>query len=284
MKPEFPIGIAGAGRVARAFGRLLAENGAAALVAARTPESARLAAGFIGGGARAASLPELAGCARVLVCVSDSALEPVAAQMAGAGGVFLHTCGARGAGALAGLGPAAAAGALHPLQTFPSLTAGSAPLKGIAFGVSGAPAALAWARELVAMAGGRALELEDSARPAYHAAAVMASNYLVTLLAAAEEAFCAAGLERAGALAALAPLVAASVENTLRAGPVEALTGPVRRGDAATVAAHLAALKARPDLAQLYLVCGRATLELARRGGLNPEAAAAVKAIFDNES
>jgi predicted short-subunit dehydrogenase-like oxidoreductase (DUF2520 family) len=280
-----PIGIAGAGRVARAFGRLLVENGEPlACIASRTPESAHAAAKFIGGGVRPVSYAELRGVSHALVCVSDSAIEGVAGQLAGAEGVFLHTCGAKGPEALRPIGPGAACGAIHPLQTFPELCGGSGPLTGIAFAVSGDAAAMEWAERFVALARGNALRIPDDARPLYHAAAVMASNYVVALLAAAEAALIAAGVDRGQALAALGPIVRASVENTLRQGPAAALTGPVQRGDAATVEAHLAALRRGPSgVGALYRACGLAALDLTKQRGLAPEAAQAIERALQTE-
>ena len=88
----------------------------------------------------------------------------------------------------------------------------------------------------------RPFELDDDDRAAYHAAASIASNFLVTLEAAAEEVAAAAGLEPAEARALLAPLVRTTVENWVELGPERALTGPVARGDDATVAAQRAAV------------------------------------------
>jgi predicted short-subunit dehydrogenase-like oxidoreductase (DUF2520 family) len=109
----------------------------------------------------------------------------------------------------------------------------------------------------------RPFELDDSRRAAYHAAASIASNFLVTLEAAAESMAGAAGIEDAREL--LAPLVRSTVENWAKLGPEQALTGPVARGDEETVAAQRAALAAaRPELLDLFDVLVARTRELAR--------------------
>ncbi len=116
--------------------------------------------------------------------------------------------------------------------------------------------------------GMRPFLLADEAKPLYHAASAFASNYLVTLTAVAVSLMERAGIERELALSALRPLQRRTVEVTGRPP-----TGPIARGDAATVAAHLAAIG--PDLEPLYRALGRATLPL-----VEPEAAAAVRSLL----
>jgi predicted short-subunit dehydrogenase-like oxidoreductase (DUF2520 family) len=109
-------------------------------------------------------------------------------------------------------------------------------------------------------------EIADEQRPAYHAAASIASNFLVALEAAAEEVAGAAGLEPEEARAALAPLVRTTVENWEQLGPRRALTGPVARGDDLTVAAQRAAVReAAPQLEALFDVMVELAQELAAR-------------------
>ena len=242
------LGIAGAGRVAQALGRLLRERGeTVAAVASRNRGHAREAATFIGGAEPVAfaELPSRAG--RILIAVPDDALGAVAALLAPAmcGGEAVHTSGARGPEALAALAArGVACAAMHPLQTICTPEQGVADLPGAAFLVSGDGAARAWAEEMAALLGGRCLSLSDSAKPLYHAAAVMASNYVTGLIDAAAALLGAAGVPESEALAALGPLVRASAANAVAFGPAAALTGPVERGDAATVALHWHALAA----------------------------------------
>lgn len=272
-----PIGIAGAGRVGPALGRLLRERGVpVAAVASRSAAHAAAGAAFVGGGAVAASYSELpAHASRILIAVPDDAIGGVAGALAMRRGAALHTCGARGPEALATLAAAGVScGALHPLQTVASPEEGVAALPGAAFAIDGDGAAGAWAEQIVALLGGLPLRIPAEWRPLYHAAAVMASNYLIALLAAAVMLVKEAGVEEAVALRALAPLARTSLENALRRGPAAALTGPIQRGDVETLRAHLAALADAPAaIASLYRAAGLAAVELARAGGL-PEAAA----------
>jgi predicted short-subunit dehydrogenase-like oxidoreductase (DUF2520 family) len=99
----------------------------------------------------------------------------------------------------------------------------------------------------------RVVQVADEDRAAYHAAASIASNYLVTLEAAAESMASAAGIEPAESRALLGPLVRSTVENWIALGPERALTGPVARGDDPTVAAQRAAVEdAHPELLALF--------------------------------
>ena len=125
------------------------------------------------------------------------------------------------------------------------------------------PRALALAQELAAGLGMRAVEIADRDRAAYHAAGSIASNFLVTLEAAAERIAATTGLERE----LLLPLVRASVENWGRLGAERALTGPVARGDEATIERQRAAIEERADdLLPLYDALVAATRALAGTG------------------
>jgi predicted short-subunit dehydrogenase-like oxidoreductase (DUF2520 family) len=272
------IGIAGGGRVGQALGRLLHENNQPVVcVACRTPERSRAAATFIGPNVAAVTYAELSDrVGRVLVCVPDAALDMVADGLLLHSGVALHTCGALGPEALRAMAArGVSCGAIHPLQTIAEPAAGARALRSVAFAVSGEGPALAWAEQIVHIAHGRVLRIDESLRPLYHAAAVMASNYMTAVMAAAEEMMTAAGVSPSVARDALAPLASTSLENVFRMGPVAALTGPIERGDTATVAAHLHAIAGlSPAVNGLYRAAGMQALAVARRKGLAEERAA----------
>lgn len=126
---------------------------------------------------------------------------------------------------------------VHPLAALPNAEVGAARLAGGAwFAVAGDP----MADEVVSALGGRAISVADEHRVAYHAAACIASNHLVALLGQAQRVAATAGVP----LDAYLDLVRATVENVAELGPADALTGPIARGDEATVARHLEALSA----------------------------------------
>ena len=200
----------------------------------------------------------------VVLCVPDSEIRSAAAAVAGAAPLVGHTSGATGLGALE---PArAAAFGIHPLQTF---AGGDPPERFLGAGcaVAGSTShALEAASAIAARVGMRPFPIHDHDRPAYHAAASIASNFLVTLQSAAEEAAAAAGIEPEDARALLAPLVRATVENWAVLGPERALTGPVARGDEATVAAQREALAvSAPHLLPLFDELAERTRALAGR-------------------
>jgi predicted short-subunit dehydrogenase-like oxidoreductase (DUF2520 family) len=186
----------------------------------------------------------------VLLCVPDTAI-PAAAAAVEPGPWVAHVSGAT---PLAALAPHARRFGVHPLQTF-TTARGPEQLDGAWAAVT---AETATAREaaswLARTLGLRPFELADSARTLYHAGAVFASNYLVTLQRAASLLFEAAGAPPE----ALEPLMRRTIENGFE------LTGPIDRGDWTTVKAHRAAIQAdRPELDHLYETLAGATLALA---------------------
>jgi predicted short-subunit dehydrogenase-like oxidoreductase (DUF2520 family) len=191
--------------------------------------------------------------ALVLLCVPDAEIAAAAAAVA-PGPLVGHCSGITGLDVLA---PHEALG-LHPLMT---VTDAAPVFTGAGAAVGGStPRAVAVAHALAAALGLTAIELSDADRPAYHAAASVASNFLVTLEAWAEALL-------PGERALLAPLVRATVENWAAQGPGGALTGPIARGDAATVARQRAAVAARtPERLGLWDELADATRELAGAG------------------
>lgn len=282
--PEEPcaLAIAGTGRVAKSLGALLHRGGFhIEVVAGRSIESAREAAGFIGSG-EAMTIAELARAVkRILIAVADDAVPDVALTLQNGGlrgGIVLHTAGAAGPDALHSLRQAGnAVGVLHPLQTIPNAVSGVEALRGASFAYAGDDAAVDWARAIVDAVGGKQLALAADHWDLYHAAAVFASNYQVTMMDAALELMEEAGLGRGEALDALGPLLRASTENILSAGPEQALTGPIRRGDCGTVKKHLSQLAhCLPETMGLYRAAGLRTVPLAERAGLPAKAARSI--------
>ena len=194
------------------------------------------------------------GADAVLLCVPDGEIAAAAAAVT-RGVPVGHCSGANGLAVLAGH----EAFAFHPLMTVPR--EGAPPFAGAGAAIAGStPRALAVARELAEHLGMRPMTVADEDRAAYHAAASIASNFLVTLEGAAERLAGTAGVARGQ----LAPLVRAAVEDWARLGAREALTGPIARGDEATVARQRAAVAERtPDLLPLFDTLADATRALA---------------------
>jgi predicted short-subunit dehydrogenase-like oxidoreductase (DUF2520 family) len=186
----------------------------------------------------------------VLLCVPDGAIASVAADVP-VGPWVAHVSGAT---PLAALEPHERRFSVHPLQTF-TRSRGAEQLDGAWAAVTAeTDEARATGRRLAETLGLRPFELADSARTLYHAGAVFGSNYIVTLQRAASLLFEAAGAPPE----ALEPLMRRTIENGFE------LTGPISRGDWATVAAHREAIAAsRPELDHLYETLAGATLALA---------------------
>ena len=189
----------------------------------------------------------------ILLCVGDAAIRDAAATIA-PGPLVGHCSGATGLEALGrheGF-------SLHPLLTV--ARGGRTSFMGVGCAVAGrTPRALATAHGLAEALGMRAVEVADADRVAYHAAASIASNFIVTLEGAAERLAATAGVDRA----LLAPLAGAAVDNWARLGAAGALTGPIARGDAAVVAAQRAAVAERtPDLLPTFDALADATRAL----------------------
>jgi predicted short-subunit dehydrogenase-like oxidoreductase (DUF2520 family) len=189
----------------------------------------------------------------VLLCVPDAEIASAALNIA-PGPVVGHCSGATGLDVLA----PHEAFSLHPLMT---VTAEGADFAGAGAAVAGStPRALALATELARALKMRPAAIAEEDRAAYHAAASIASNFLITLESAAERIGAGVGLERDQ----LVPLVRATVDNWARLGPERALTGPVARGDEATIARQRAAVnEAAPELLELFDALVSATRALA---------------------
>jgi predicted short-subunit dehydrogenase-like oxidoreductase (DUF2520 family) len=201
------------------------------------------------------------GADAVLLCVPDAEIGCAASKIT-PGRLIGHCSGATG---LTVLAPHEAF-SLHPLMT---VTAEGARFAGAGAAIAGStPRALALAAELAAALGMRAAAVSEADRPAYHAAASIASNFLVTLEAAAERIAATAGVDRE----LLVPLVRATVENWAALGGERALTGPVARRDEETVARQRAAVADRaPELLPVFDALVEATRSLARRRDREPQ-------------
>lgn len=180
------------------------------------------------------------GAELVIIATPDAAIDGVAetiAETLDPGTLVIHLAGSRGLDALTPVAiarPDVRLGALHPLQTLPDSRRGLERLSGSWAAVAGDPETFSLASEL----GLRAFEIADEHRALYHAAAVVAANHLVALIGQVERMANAAGAPAA----AFWPLMRASLYNAEQLGAAAALTGPVARGDFATVERHLAAL------------------------------------------
>ena len=286
--------VVGAGPVATALAGGLRLGGTPVLgLWSRRPAAARAAAATAGVAAFSPTPPDLLLEAEVLViAVRDDAVAEVATTLVGTGlvgerHVLLHCSGAHAAAeAFASVaGKVGGIGTLHPLRAIADPRAAMRSWKGTVFGVEGDARGRTAAAALAAVLGGTPLAIEGGAMAKYHAAAAIASNYVVAVLDAAVGLLREAGIDEQAALAALVPLASGAIANVGAKGLAEGLTGPIRRGDAGTVSRHLAALTTDPALSELYRVLGRRALGLARAAGAAaPEDLAAITALLGDAS
>lgn len=209
----------------------------------------------------------------VLLAVRDGALPELAARFATTGwlsprAVLLHVAGALGPEVLAAArSRCAGVGRAHPLLSFADARRPPS-LRGAHLLVDGDPVAVRRARTVGRSIGMVPRRWPDLDPALYHAAAALAANGTVALVAAATTLLESAGAPKQEVTRALAPLLRSVADNLERQGLPTALTGPVRRGDVSTVRRHLARLDAKwPDIAELYRACGRQQLVLARALG-----------------
>jgi predicted short-subunit dehydrogenase-like oxidoreductase (DUF2520 family) len=233
------VALIGPGRAGTTISLALMERGwTVVAVAGRAPDAASTSAAAACLASRPALVSDVArGAELVIVATPDRAIEQAvmtAEPSIEPGALVVHLAGSHGLevfDALVEKRTGVRVGALHPLQSFPSSTVGLERLHGAWAAIAGDPEVA----EIAALLGLRTFELGDSDRIRYHTAAVVASNHLVALLGQVERLAVSCGVP----FEAFAPLVLSSVQNAFSLGPSRALTGPVQRGDLATVEQHL---------------------------------------------
>lgn len=267
------LNIVGAGHVGRVLGRLFDASGAAQVqdVLTRSHPSAQAAVDFMEAGRALADVSTLRRADVWMLAVGDDQIEPACAQLAATGllrgAVVFHCSGARSSAALqSAVGAGALVASVHPVRSFADPAAVARDFSGTFCGVEGDAAALAQLAPLLAQIGARTVAIDAAAKTVYHAAAVFASNYLVTVLDAALRAYEAAGIPHEVARELARPLATETLANVLRLGPETALSGPIARGDLQTVARQQQAIDGwDPDTGVLYAALADATSLLAQR-------------------
>jgi predicted short-subunit dehydrogenase-like oxidoreductase (DUF2520 family) len=274
------IGVVGAGKVGAVLGSALRAAGHAVVAVSAVSAASRERADALLPGVPVLAVPLVVERAElVLLAVPDDALPELVAGLAStgawqAGQLVVHTSGRYGWRVL---DPVVAAGAIplavHPAMTFTGTTLDVSRLVDCCFGVTAPAAVLPIAQALVVEMGAEPVVVAEEARPLYHAALAHGANHLVTLVAQALDLLHAAQVEPAARV--LGPLLSASLDNALRRGD-DALTGPVARGDAGTVAAHLAAIAGSGvlDAPATYRALARTTADRALVSGRLRAAAA----------
>lgn len=237
------------------------------------------------------ALPEIIKTAdTVVVTVPDESIEKVA-SLAQAEGlysenqVWIHCSGQLTASALDPISNSVlGTGTMHPAFVFPPHQCTPIP-EGVFFAVGGNKSALEVILRHVALLKGKAVEISPDKRPAYHAAMVMASNYVATLMACSKSILSDCGVHSEDAEPLLLNLASSAISRAQNMGVGSSLSGPIRRGDVGAVEAHLKALDANKDVKKLYIAAGRGTVALAAaQPGYCPDTAETLLSLFDRES
>lgn len=273
-KRAYKFAIIGAGMVGTAIGFLLKKSGhtIAAVADLSTPHLQR-AKTYIGttGYRDSAEAASLGDC--ILISTPDDrileACTDLARRTSLEGKKVFHMSGA---GGLDLLEPAAKAGAaiasIHPLQSFSSIDGAIANIPGSYFGVTTGVGAKQISTALVRDLKGIPLFISPAQKPLYHAAACIASNYLVSLMSVVESIYMAIGIKEKDARRAYLPLVYGSLKNVENQGCARALTGPIARGDAGTIEKHIEAFTGNlSHHVPFYTELGKITVDLARQKG-----------------
>jgi predicted short-subunit dehydrogenase-like oxidoreductase (DUF2520 family) len=287
------IAIIGLGKVGTAVGYLLRTAGYTIVaVAGRSLENLRMGLRYTGGQVYTDNA-EAASCAEcVLITTSDDAIALVCEEISQKGALragkkVIHMSGAGGLDLLASARRAGAfVASIHPIQSFAHVEGAIKSIPGSTFGITADEEIKQWAEQMVRDIGGSPFQLADTDKALYHAAACLASNYLTTLMHTVEEIYQSLGMEREDALRAFWPLVRGTLENIETKGAVQALTGPISRGDAGTIEKHLSALRERlPGLLPLYCEMGIKTVDIGlKKKTLPPDKAEIIKTFLKGGS
>jgi predicted short-subunit dehydrogenase-like oxidoreductase (DUF2520 family) len=286
------IVLIGAGRLGTSLGRALAGKGhRIRALTCRRKESAAESRAIIGQGR---ALTDNGAAARlgtiIFLCLPDEELPRAVARLARRpvdwkGKTVFHTSGLLPARVLEPLRKKGAlVASLHPGQAFPTKRTRPSYFRGVTFGLEGDRKAIALAKGLVRRLGGRAVLIREEAKPLYHAAFSFAGNFTVVLLDAAVELLSRAGIPRARAVRMLMPILQGNLRSVKKLDTTKALTGPLVRGDAASVEAHLEALGRLPQYSKIYRGLSLSGLEMARRRGLAAKKIRALRNRLEGKS
>jgi len=280
------VGFIGAGTVGTALSRLLSNRGYPVVaVSSRSLSSAQKLAEAVSGCQVFNSNQDAADAAELIfITTPDDLIAPVASQIQWhPGQSVVHCSGAESTDILEpARKPGAKVGAFHPLQTFAGVKQAIENIPGSTFAVEAEEPLLSTLKDMATALDGCWIELKASDKVAYHAAAVMACNYLVTLVKLATDLWQTFSIPTDQATRALLPLIQGTLNNLDTIGTPNCLTGPIARGDTGTIKKHLDALqKVAPTLLSTYKELGRQTIPIAvAKGKISEQQVQELQAIL----
>lgn len=269
--------IIGAGKVGTAIGYKLINRGYSLQAFCTRNRTSLDQASYYLGNKGTLDVRQAAGDSGLLmICVPDHEISNVAQHIAVSdmtGKYVFHASGSLGNEALeAARSKGAFVGSIHPLQSFADVDSAIKDLKGTYFGVTASSEGLAMALKIVSDLDGFPIEIDNDNKPLYHAAACIASNYLVSLFAAAQKAVLKAGVGPDDSVKPIVKLMTSTLRNIEISGPHNALTGPISRGSLQTVKDHVEALQEVPGISAVYKMLGVETAKLSLEAGKIDEA------------
>ena len=289
---EIEFSIIGCGRLGVSLAVFLAREGfVPKAFVSRRVASAENAVSMVGAGRVCTGVSEAVREAPlVFITTPDGVIESVCDQVASAGEfstdhVVYHLSGALSSSILSSARKDGAhTGSIHPLQSFAPYEEGAlSPFKGINISIEGSELAVDLGKEIVNALGANFFIIPTEAKTLYHASAVVASNYLVTLEHFALSLLAQAGLDPERGYDILEPLILGTLKNIKAGGTIKALTGPVARGDETIIQRHLADIDGKmPEFTEIYKLLGRHTVDIARqRGEMDKATIQRIAALFD---
>jgi predicted short-subunit dehydrogenase-like oxidoreductase (DUF2520 family) len=288
MRPSFAI--VGCGRVGTALAKYLAEAGyIPAGLASKSLSSAKRVADLTGSVNFTDTAWEVTRKADIVfITTPDGAIKEACDSIAvkngfNSGSVVLHCSGAlTSTMLLTARNCGASIGSMHPLQSFASTEYSHNPFSGIVTSVEGDKKATDAASLVAAALGSGCVTIKTEAKILYHASAVVASNYLVTLLDLSLNLIRQAGVPADEAFRSLKPLIDGTLSNIEKLGVHDALTGPIARGDIQTIENHILEIGSEtPHLLPLYKILGLYTVEIAKgKGTLSDTVCGNLKKLF----
>ncbi|MEN6330384.1 MAG: Rossmann-like and DUF2520 domain-containing protein [Smithella sp.] len=273
-KNSYNFAIIGLGKVGTAIGHLLKKAGHKIIaVSDKSTAALNTALPYTGGEAFSDPKKAVIGADIILITTPDDIIAEACHEIAipelVEGKFIFHMSGA---GSLDLLDAAKSAGAsvasIHPLQSFSSIDTAISNIPGSIFGITADKKVQKKAGIIVRDLNGTPIFISPAQKPLYHAAACFASNYLVSLLNVVEAIYESIGISKENAQKAYLPLVYGTLKNIEKSGAIQALTGPIARGDAGTIKKHIAAIEeTQSQYAPLYSALGLITIDVARKKG-----------------
>jgi predicted short-subunit dehydrogenase-like oxidoreductase (DUF2520 family) len=273
-KNSYKFAIIGLGMVGTAIGHLLNKSGHKIIaISDKSAAALKKALPYTGGEVFRNPRQAVREADCILITTPDDIISSVCSEIADselvADKFIFHMSGAGGLDLLDSAKKAGAViASIHPLQSFSSIDTAINNIPGSIFGITANKKAQKQAEIIVQNLNGIPIFISAAQKPLYHAAACVASNYLVSLLNVVESIYESIGISKTNARKAYLPLICGTIKNIENSGSIQALTGPIARGDAGTIKKHIAAIaKTQPDYLSLYCALGLITTNIAQKKG-----------------